>query len=152
MNAALTLFLTEGLRIESIVRAPTVEEIGAFRTFMSEPTVTVKTVCVLQEVFTPGRPLRTISGMDVRVGTHIPLRGGPDIKPMLEGICAAANKPDSNPWHVHVSFETLHPFMDGNGRTGRALWAWQMRRIGNDPFELSFLHRWYYQTLEHSRL
>lgn len=45
----------------------------------------------------------------------------------------------------------LHPFMDGNGRTGRAVWAWAMQRDGQDPFALSFLHRFYYQTLEYSR-
>jgi len=38
--------------------------------------------------------------------------------------------------------------MDGNGRTGRAIWAWQMQRLGRDPFALPFLHRFYYQTLE----
>ena len=56
-----------------------------------------------------------------------------------------------NPWKMHVDFETLHPFMDGNGRTGRALWAWHMRRLDLDPFALSFLHRFYYQTLSSVR-
>lgn len=52
-----------------------------------------------------------------------------------------------DPWKMHVAFEKLHPFMDGNGRTGRALWAWHMKQLGLDPFALSFLHRFYYQTL-----
>ena len=49
------------------------------------------------------------------------------------------------------AYEMLHPFMDGNGRSGRALWAWMMLRLGQDPFALLFLHRFYYQTLENSR-
>lgn len=46
------------------------------------------------------------------------------------------------PWEVHIAYEMLHPFTDGNGRSGRMLWAWQMRN-----FPLDFLHTFYYQTL-----
>jgi Fic family protein len=53
----------------------------------------------------------------------------------------------ADPWVMHVEFEKLHPFMDGNGRTGRAIWVWHMLRCGRKPFEISFLHRFYYQTL-----
>jgi Fic family protein len=57
----------------------------------------------------------------------------------------------TDPWKCHVRFETLHPFLDGIGRTGRAIWVWQMQRIGRDPFALPFLHRAYYQSLENTR-
>ena len=40
-----------------------------------------------------------------------------------------------------------HPFTDGNGRSGRALWLWQM----NNHAPFGFLHTFYYQTLENSR-
>jgi Fic family protein len=39
--------------------------------------------------------------------------------------------------------------MDGNGRTGRMLWAWHMKHQGRDPFLRPFLHTWYYQTLQY---
>ena len=53
---------------------------------------------------------------------------------------------------VHLSgrcrYETLHPFMDGNGRSGRILWAWQMIEHNIAPgLSLGFLHAYYYQTL-----
>ena len=32
---------------------------------------------------------------------------------------------------VHHRFETIHPFADGNGRTGRALALWEFYRRGS---------------------
>ena len=37
----------------------------------------------------------------------------------------------------HSHFEAIHPFSDGNGRTGRALWSVQMVCAGNMPLYLS---------------
>jgi Fic family protein len=37
----------------------------------------------------------------------------------------------------HSHFEAIHPFTDGNGRTGRALWPIQMVVAGNMPLYLS---------------
>jgi fido (protein-threonine AMPylation protein) len=74
---------------------------------------------------------------------------GATIVSRLKRILDMANR-GSDPWRVHVAFETLHPYMDGNGRTGRAIWAWQMHGIEQNPFALPFLHRFYYQTLEAS--
>lgn len=37
----------------------------------------------------------------------------------------------------HSHFEAVHPFTDGNGRTGRALWPIQMVTSGNMPLYLS---------------
>jgi hypothetical protein len=50
------------------------------------------------------------------------------------------------PLEAHVRYETLHPFTDGNGRTGRALWYWMM--VGSSRADLGFLHAFYYQTLK----
>jgi len=143
-------FICESNAIEGIYRKPTDLEVSSFRIFMEMPALTLDDVCVLQAVFAPANPLRTEPYMNVRVGSHIAPPGGVLIKPMLLSIIEDANSGD-NPWHTHVDFETLHPFLDGNGRTGRAVWAWQMQRLGRDPFELPFLHRFYYQSLENSR-
>lgn len=145
----LTDFVRESNRIEGIDRPPTTEEIHATGLFL-EGFCTTSKLCILQAVYTPSKPLRLGRGMDVRVGNHVAPPGGERIGFELDRICARANSSWGNPWQQHIEFENLHPFMDGNGRTGRALWAWQMRFLGRDPFALPFLHRWYYQTLENN--
>ena len=141
-------FLKESLAIEGIHRNPTSDEIDITVEFLSLPEITVQDVCNLQAIYEPDMPIRDQVGMNVRVGGHFPKKGGPEIRNLLATIVRWANENVANPWDVHCDFEELHPFMDGNGRTGRILLAWHMRRAGKDPFSLSFLHRWYYQTLE----
>lgn len=144
LGEPLVNFLRESLAIEGIHRDPTPKEIAATETFLKGP-LSVDAVIALQAVYAPGKPLRDRTGMDVRVGAHIPMRGNPDMRDHLEHVLNNAD-----PWSLHVAFEVLHPFMDGNGRTGRAIWAAMMIETGQNPFALSFLHRFYYQTLAHA--
>lgn len=138
-------FLKESLEIEGILRLPTLQEIESTLDFL-ELDVTVDSVIDLQQVYAPEKPIRDETGMDVRVGTHLPPKGGLHIPMILEKILEIMD-----PWGCHVQFELLHPFMDGNGRVGRTLWAKKMLIQHQDPFSLSFLHRFYYQTLEHQQ-
>jgi Fic family protein len=59
------------------------------------------------------------------------------VEGLLEDLCAFAND-DSLPAVAqaaiaHAQFETIHPFVDGNGRTGRALIHVVLRRRGLAP-------------------
>lgn len=38
-----------------------------------------------------------------------------------------------DPIEAHVRFETIHPFVDGNGRTGRMLLWWHQLKVGQEP-------------------
>jgi hypothetical protein len=98
-----------------------------------------------------GAELRDRPGMDVVVADHRPPPGGVSIRATLEALLRAINSEAWNPHAWHCAYETLHPYTDGNGRSGRALWAWQMMRRGRDPFALGFLHAFYYQTLDQTR-
>jgi hypothetical protein len=97
-----------------------------------------------------GGELRDKVGMDVRVGAHIPPPGGAEIQPRVEKLLSRADA-GIDPYPVHCKFETLHPFTDGNGRTGRMLWAWMMIDQSDYDLSLKFLHKFYYQTLDHYR-
>jgi hypothetical protein len=89
---------------------------------------------------------RIEEGMNVKVGDHVPPPGHREMGLWLGDLLAAAFV--RAPWEIHVRYERLHPFMDGNGRSGRAIWAWMRRREGRDPFALGFLHAAYYEALE----
>lgn len=144
-------FVRESNRIEGIEREPTTTEIEAHKEFLRYKTITVPRLKQFVSVVA-GASLRDQPGMDVRIGSHVPIPGGPRVRELLDGILFGVNHPtwDLGPYSTHLDYEELHPFTDGNGRSGRVLWAWQMQRDGLDPFGLPFLWRWYYQTLDTS--
>ena len=43
----------------------------------------------------------------------------------------------SDCWDVHHAFESVHPFQDGNGRTGRCLLNGMLLRCGHNPIVVS---------------
>lgn len=141
-------FVRESNRIEGILRAPTAGEMREHEEFLKLETITVDNLERFVRVIAPGKPLRRQSGMNVRVGAHIAPPGGPEIEAALAMILDNAMA-GVDPYTTHHRYETLHPFMDGNGRSGRVLWLWQMINQVEDLYTLSrgFLHTWYYQTL-----
>ena len=155
-------FVRESNRIEGIRRNPTEEEIRVHESFLQLPEVRVLDMERFVRIVQPGAKLREYQGMNVQVGNHLPPPGGPDIRGRLENILSdyatealfslqlSRTEHQRRVFYAHCLYETLHPFMDGNGRSGRALWLWMMGGIELVP--LGFLHTFYYQTLAHSRL
>ena len=147
MRFTLEEFVTESNRIEGInnIRSG---EIRAHEDFLTQPWH-ITSVIALVGVLQPGATLRSKPGMNVQVGNHFPLEGGPRMTLRLTTLLEAAENSDYSPWKIHNMYETLHPFMDGNGRSGRAIWLKQMGGIEKAP--LGFLHHFYYQTLQEVR-
>lgn len=139
-------FVEESNRIAAIHRRPAQYELEAHVALLGMPRVTVS---VLEQFVyeIAAAPLRCRQGQDVRVGARIPPAGGPQVKLELWALLTAMSDGE-DPYSLHCRYEALRPFMDGNGRSGRALWAWAMVKNGLDPFEAPFLQRFYYQALD----
>ena len=137
-------FVRESNRIEGIYREPTDEEMTEFFRFMDLGRVHIFDLEHFVNVYQPGACLRNRLGRDVRVGGHVPPLGGPGIEQSIAAILADIKR--NTAYEIHMRFETLHPFTDGNGRCGRMLWMSQMREA-----PLGFLHTFYYQALQGGR-
>lgn len=135
-------FVKESNNIEGIIREPTGMEIEAHIDMYYYHKVGIKELEKFVKKIQPDARLRDDWGLDVQVGNHRPPAGNPGMRKDLEKLL---NQP-YDAFNMHIKYETLHPFTDGNGRSGRALWLNQMQDIS-----LGFLHMFYYQTLQNSR-
>jgi len=145
-------FIRESNRIEGIHHDPTSDEIAAHVHLSECEKLSVADIELFVDLVTRwrginGAVLRRSTGMDVRIGGYSPPSGGPQIEVSLGTLLGDMNMH----WHSHTSllhedhirYEQLHPFSDGNGRSGRAIWWWQ----NGCEAPIGFLHQFYYDTL-----
>ena len=71
--------------------------------------------------------LRSRNGYEVSVGGRNGLTWRAVQNAIEEWI---AYMPARTPKDSHIAYEKIHPFVDGNGRSGRMLYYWQLNKIG----------------------
>ena len=88
--------------------------------------------------------------IQVRVGRHHPLAAA-DVSGLMFELLEWWNKkaPELSPALsssiLHYQFEWIHPFADGNGRTGRALALWELYRRGFDSHHIFSVDEYYWE-------
>jgi fido (protein-threonine AMPylation protein) len=79
--------------------------------------------------------------IQVYVGSHVPPKPADIKREMSKWL---KDYRILTPKEAHVQFETIHPFVDGNGRVGRMLMWWQERKLGRDATLIKASERWQY--------
>lgn len=88
--------------------------------------------------------------INVRVGRHVP-PPHQDVSGLMLELLEWWNKeagrlsPVLSSCILHHRFETIHPFADGNGRTGRALALWELYRRGFDTHHIFSVDEYYWE-------
>jgi Fic family protein len=86
----------------------------------------------------------------VRVGPHVPPPPS-DVSGLMFELLGWWNgharnlSPVLSSAIVHYRFEAIHPFADGNGRTGRALALWELYRRGFDSHHIFSVDEFYWE-------
>ena len=88
--------------------------------------------------------------IQVRVGRHFPPAAA-DVSGLMFELFDWWNKkaptlsPVLSSSILHYQFEWIHPFADGNGRTGRALALWELYRRGFDSHHIFSVDEYYWE-------
>lgn len=87
----------------------------------------------------------------VRVGNYVP-PAPDDVSGLMFELLdwwntrAAGLSPVLSSAILHYRFEAIHPFADGNGRTGRALALWELYRRGFDTHHIFSVDEYYWEN------
>lgn len=144
-------FAVESNRIENIVdeKCHSIHA-AALKKFLKAKLITADELQIFVSTIEPENGiLRTQSNHRVWIGGH-EAPSAVTAQFRLKNLLNEISKEVYNrePWECHNEYENIHPFIDGNGRSGRALWLWQMINQYNYDLRFNFLHMFYYQTLQ----
>ena len=114
---------------------------AAIDSLASAPDISLDAICDLQQRIEPRLDAGLRKEQNWVGGTGFsPLRAEfvpppeTEVERLMQNLCAFASRREGNALLraaiAHAQFETIHPFIDGNGRTGRALIHTILKRSG----------------------
>lgn len=107
---------------------------------------TQKIITLLQADLMPHQRgyYRDMSETNVRVGSFQAPHYS-EVETMMENWLLSMDYPENvDPKAAHRAFELIHPFVDGNGRTGRMLMWWHELKRGRAPTLIKYDERFAY--------
>jgi len=99
----------------------------------------------------PGRPRGRDENVTFGAPRHRGVEGGEECEIALRQVCQAArtvfreHDPLIPALALHYHFAAMHPFLDGNGRTARALEALMLQRVGLRDTLFIAMSNYYYE-------
>lgn len=107
---------------------------------MEEPKITHGIICSVQREITAHQDIpldwkgyyRSVNNISVSVGGRLCPRPT-EVDGLMLSWVDKYSEGAEDPWTAHIEFESIHPFADGNGRTGRALLWWHFMKNGQEP-------------------
>jgi Fic family protein len=150
--------------MKNIIEAQNHKRAYDYLAVVKEEKINQELVCQIQKLVVEGTLTDEVKeyegklrGVNVRVGTHI----APQFIEVPKRLTALIRWFNSNIGKVHPivlsayfhsEFERIHPFVDGNGRTGRLFINFMLTNLGYPPLVIFFKHRpKYYEALERAR-
>lgn len=128
-------FLKESNLIEDVKDKDSIEQAVRAWNFLETVTqITIEDICTLHGILMLNQDLGFheigfIRKIPVYIGGDEAMAPG-QVKLSLETLAMRMWQHPENWRRHHIQFEKIHPFVDGNGRTGRMLMNWERLRVG----------------------
>lgn len=134
MNNDILIFLRESNAIEGVYDEASVKEAKkAWDYIIRQDVLSIPGILKMHEILMKGKLPPPYLGAFRKCGVTIAGRPGANwelVPDLMNNWVLDATAPDADPMKMHITYEKIHPFVDGNGRTGRILFNWMRLKQG----------------------
>ena len=149
LHLRLNIFCQESNRIEG-ERTHTRHDMTALETILKAEKLTEAVLLEAHKQYAKKSELTpdergAYRKVQVYVGRYVPPKPS-EVQKLMDNYLLYYGTQLVDSYRAHCMFEQIHPFVDFNGRVGRALWL-RIAILEGYDCSLGFLHKFYYQTL-----
>mgnify|MGYP001325756166 CR=1 FL=1 len=142
MDKNIELFLLESNKIEGVYDEDSLKQAKlAWKYLMTQKTLTVGVILKTHKILMLHQKLRPnekgyFRTCEVMIGQRFGLswfKIKNVINEWLDDVKVSIKIPGEDGKHIkndHIEYERIHPFVDGNGRTGRLFYQWERLKSG----------------------